>query len=48
MSALLIAHAGHTLTALGFALAPLTVIAGVAAIAIVERLRAGDRNRSRG
>jgi hypothetical protein len=38
----LIAHAGHWLTTVGFALAPLTVIAGIAALAIVERRR-GER-----
>ena len=35
----LIAHAGHWLTTVGFALAPLTVIAGIAAIALMERRR---------
>ena len=35
----LVAHAGHWLLALGFAGAPLTVIAGIAAIAISERRR---------
>jgi hypothetical protein len=37
-----IAHAGHWLIAVGFAGAPLTVIAGVVAMAIAERRR-GDR-----
>ena len=36
---LLLAHAGHWLTTIGFALAPLTVAAGIAAIAISERRR---------
>jgi hypothetical protein len=45
MSSLLIAHAGHWLQTIGFALAPLTVIAGVVAIAVAERRRAG-RSRS--
>ena len=35
----LLAHAGHWLTSIGFALAPLTVIAGVAALAIREHRR---------
>jgi hypothetical protein len=35
----LLAHAGHWLTTVGFALAPLTVIAGIAAIALSERRR---------
>jgi uncharacterized membrane protein len=35
----LLAHAGHWLTTVGFALAPLTVIAGVAAMALHERRR---------
>ena len=39
MSALLIAHAGHWLLAVGYAGAPLLVIAGVAAMAIRERQR---------
>jgi hypothetical protein len=38
----LIAHAGHWLTTVGFALAPLTVIAGVVALALRER-RQGSR-----
>ena len=41
MSALLVAHAGHWLTTIGFALAPLTVIGGVVALAIAERRRSG-------
>jgi hypothetical protein len=32
-----LAHAGHWLTSLAFALAPLTVVAGLAAAAIRER-----------
>ena len=39
MSGVLLAHAGHWLTTIGFALAPLTVIAGIGAIALVERRR---------
>jgi hypothetical protein len=35
----LIAHAGHWLTTVGFALAPLTVITGIAVLAIAERRR---------
>jgi hypothetical protein len=35
----LIAHAGHWLSSVGFALAPLTVIAGLVAMAIAERRR---------
>ena len=35
----LVAHAGHWLTTLGFAAAPLMVIAGVAAMALAERRR---------
>lgn len=42
MSSVLVAHAGHWLTTVGFALAPLTVIAGVAALAVAERRRARD------
>ena len=41
MNALLIAHAGHWLLALGYAGAPLTVIAGIAVIALRERRRDG-------
>ena len=47
MSAILLAHAGHWLTTAGFALAPLTVIAAVAAIAIAERRRNGRRDSPR-
>lgn len=36
---LVIAHAGHWLTTVGFALAPLSVIAGVVALAVIERRR---------
>ncbi len=36
---LLVAHAGHWLTTIGFALAPLTVITGIVAMAIHERRR---------
>jgi hypothetical protein len=39
VSALIVAHAGHWLETIGFALVPLTVIAGIAAIAIAERRR---------
>jgi hypothetical protein len=35
----LVAHAGHWLTTVGFAAAPLTVIAGLAAMALTERRR---------
>lgn len=35
----LLAHAGHWLATVGFALAPLTVIAGVFALVVVERRR---------
>jgi hypothetical protein len=38
---LLLAHAGHWLTTLGFALAPLTVIAGVVVMTVMERRRSG-------
>jgi hypothetical protein len=34
---LVLAHAGHWLSGLAFALAPLTVAAGLAAVAIRER-----------
>ncbi len=36
---LVLAHAGHWLTTVGFAAAPLTVIAGIAALALSERRR---------
>ena len=39
---IVVAHAGHWLTTIGFALAPLTVIAGVAVIALSERRRHRD------
>jgi hypothetical protein len=39
LTAVVVAHAGHRLEAIGFALAPLIVIAGIAAIAISERRR---------
>ena len=39
MSAFLVAHAGHWLETIGFAVLPLTVIAGIAALAIIERRR---------
>jgi hypothetical protein len=39
---LVLAHAGHWLTTVGFAAAPLTVIAGVAALALTERRRARE------
>ena len=39
---LLLAHAGHWLTTVGFAAAPLTVIAGVVAMALAERRRGGS------
>ena len=35
----LVAHAGHWLTTVGFAAAPLTVIAGLVAMAVAERRR---------
>ena len=38
----LLAHAGHWLTTFGFALAPLTVIAAVTALTLLERRR-GER-----
>jgi hypothetical protein len=34
-----LAHAGHWLTTVGFAAAPLIVIAGIAALALAERRR---------
>jgi hypothetical protein len=37
----LVAHAGHWLAGIGFAVAPLTVIAGVVAMALRERRRDG-------
>jgi predicted lysophospholipase L1 biosynthesis ABC-type transport system permease subunit len=41
---LVVAHAGHWVTTVGFALAPLTVIAGIVALAVLERRRgAGGR-----
>ena len=39
---IVVAHAGHWLMGLGFASAPLTVIGGIAVIAIRERRREGD------
>ena len=39
MSAFLVAHAGHWLETIGFAVVPLTVIAGIAALAIIDRRR---------
>ena len=39
MSPLVVAHAGHWLMGLGFAGAPLMVVAGIAVIAIRERRR---------
>jgi hypothetical protein len=39
LSVFVTAHAGHWLEAIGFALAPLIVIAGIAAIAVSERRR---------
>ena len=40
MSALdVLAHAGHWLTTIGFAAAPLTVIGGIVAMMLVERRR---------
>ena len=38
----LMAHAGHWLLGLGYAGAPLIVIAGIAVIALRERHRDGD------
>jgi uncharacterized membrane protein len=35
----LVAHAGHWLMGLGFAAAPLTVVAGIVVMAIAERRR---------
>ena len=43
-AALLLAHAGHWLTTVGFALAPLTVVAGIGVLVIAERRR--DRRPS--
>jgi hypothetical protein len=44
-----LAHAGHWLTTIGFALAPLAVVAGVIAIAVAERRRGGrDSDPARG
>jgi hypothetical protein len=37
--ALVIAHAGHWLTTVGFALAPLSVVAAIAVLVIAERRR---------
>jgi hypothetical protein len=34
-----LAHAGHWLSAIGFAAAPLTVVGGIAAMILVERRR---------
>ena len=39
MSAMLVAHAGHWLQTIGFAIVPLTVIAGIVALALIERRR---------
>jgi hypothetical protein len=39
---LVLAHAGHWLTTIGFAAAPLTVIAGIAFLALAERRRERD------
>ena len=39
MSSLVVAHAGHWLTSVGFALAPLTVIAGIVTLIVLERRR---------
>jgi len=39
---LLLAHAGHWLTTIGFALAPLSVIVAIAAMALLERRRRRD------
>jgi hypothetical protein len=36
---IVLAHAGHWLTTIGFAAVPLAVIAGVVALALVERRR---------
>ena len=46
MSALVLAHAGHWLAAIGFAAAPLTVIAGIAALVVIERRAADAQARS--
>lgn len=43
MSWLVVAHAGHWLSGLAFAFAPLTVIGGLLAVAIRERQRGGGR-----
>jgi hypothetical protein len=39
----LLAHAGHWLSTIGFALAPLTVIVGVVVLAVAERRRVRAR-----
>jgi hypothetical protein len=39
VSALLLAHAGHWLTSVGFALAPLTVIVAIGFLVLAERRR---------
>jgi hypothetical protein len=36
---LTVAHAGHWLTTVGFALAPLTVVIGIAVMIVLERRR---------
>ena len=41
MSSLVVAHAGHWLAGIGFAAAPLTVIAGIVALVVIERRRGG-------
>jgi hypothetical protein len=43
----LVAHAGHWLIGLGFAAAPLTVVAGIVALAIIERRRGGPPHETR-
>jgi hypothetical protein len=40
MNGLVLAHAGHWLMSIGFAAAPLAVVAGIAVIALGERRRA--------
>ena len=41
----ILAHAGHWLTTLGFALTPLAVIAGVLVLTLLERRRSSPAGR---
>ena len=47
MSSLVVAHAGHWLAGIGFAAAPLTVVAGIVALVVIERRRGRKKHRSR-